>query len=1787
VEVYLGRRDWNYFRGGTVESAVLGLDYLVSPGVVTFAPGETTKNIPLTVLENSYAQRTRDVRLSLRYPTGASLGTQSNYDYSILDNDQPSAALVSFTQASSSGWESVAEPPIGLELSGVATAPVTVYYRASGGTAVAGRDYTLAGGSVSFAVGETQKSLPLNVLNNMVADGNRTLRLQIVSVEGGLMGSVLEHVYTIQDDEVAVSLAAAGAGVVVPAWRGGNGSFTVTGGPVAEGSNGGFTLRRTGDLTNPLTVGLQTSGSAVNGTDYSSVPSEVTFAAGASELVVSFTATNDTIQEGTETAVFSVLPRPGYLLGNPSFAAVSVLDKTEGNPPFITTVNDLVMAPNTVGQVSFRVGDLETPAASLTLSATSSNPGLIALSGIVFGGSLEDRSAAISPVANAVGESRICFRVTDASGGVAETEFLVSVRSEAGAPLVRIKGGDLKGGIIPVGQGVVLAAEVTDDGQPQAVSVLWEQLGGPVLAALGSPTNPVTRVKFSEPGSYAFRVTAWDGAFAASDEVRLTVGAAVEAESWGLVDLNPRVAARAQRFVLGGTSRLRAAGGGYADRGADEAAVMSRQVQGDVEIVGCVRGIWERESGFQGGAVSAGSAAFAGLTIRGQLESGAPRAALGWVPGVGVQFRTRSIAGASDAVSAVEGVNAPVWFKLRRELSSQQISAFYASDVNGAPGDWIPVGAAVSVAMREAVQVGATAASGSLEGAVVARVDGLTLSGAPSGPALVSEEPVRSSLAVGTGALSGGTYTLSGGSLGYFHGWTYSGDFVVTARQLGSTSSSFRARSGVRIAENLESGAFVHFGRNATASAYGFAWRSVAGGQWEGAPSFTEGTQWVRLVRRGTEVSAFQAPDVAGAPGTWIPVGSPQTVLMSPDVLVGFWVDNVGGEGLNTARFDSWSLLPLNTSPSIRIDPQEGLAPSATSLRAGLTDTVALVAKAARSRWSKVSGPGSVVFADPTALETSATFSVPGEYVLSLTAENGGLPTFQDSSWVVGPPIPVIRPDQSAAAVVGEAFSYQIVASDSPTSYGVRDLPPGLSLNASTGVISGIPSAPSLGIRLPVTATNISGVGSGLLYLNVFQRPAITSQPQGVETVEGGGFALGVTASGVPAPAYRWRKDGVEIPGATQSTYRVTDAQFVHSGNYDVLVRNEGGSVTSQSVVVGVFAPIQIVRHPVSQALNQGQPLVLRVETTGGGALRYQWRKDGVAISGANEPTYTVASLNSSHGGWYDVQIRMGSTVLTSQFAVVTINEPPLITQQPLSQSVDQGSPLVLRAVVTGTFPMTYQWRKNGVEIEGARSATLPLGPVTRSVQGSYDVLVTNAAGSVTSQAAQVQVNSALQILQQPVGLVLRPGSSGVLSVVATGKGILRYQWRRGGVAIEGANRPEYVLPRGAEQVSGMYDVQVSAMEDVVDSRAVMVKVLGFAEIQGRYQGLLEWKGAPAPGKASYPGRLTLTIARLGVFSGSLEHEGLRYSLRGRMGPNMEAQVSVRRGNRPALDLQLKMDMPGEFPECTVRLTEAGAVEGAYSEGNLARLVFDNLANLAPQAGRYTLLMEPSAPEAGQPEVPGYATVMVIRSGLVSMAGKWPDGVAFSILSFLSPDGRFACYAPLYASTYPNAGFMSGPMEIVMDPSDVTLQGRVEWTKPPQPRSDLWPTGFCTSFEARGGLWTAQVAANQRVWAQGKTGNFTLSVPWLSADWSRPFTVVSFSTQTLDAESDVPVDLTLDPGTGLIRGRYWDPISQKVFRWEGVAIENTDRAGGYILGTKSVGSWGATLNAAAAGSKAP
>ncbi|HEY9153775.1 MAG TPA: immunoglobulin domain-containing protein, partial [Opitutaceae bacterium] len=263
---------------------------------------------------------------------------------------------------------------------------------------------------------------------------------------------------------------------------------------------------------------------------------------------------------------------------------------------------------------------------------------------------------------------------------------------------------------------------------------------------------------------------------------------------------------------------------------------------------------------------------------------------------------------------------------------------------------------------------------------------------------------------------------------------------------------------------------------------------------------------------------------------------------------------------------------------------------------------------------------------------------------------------------------------------------------------------------------------------------------------NTVVAPAISTQPVSQTVTAGSSVTFSVAATGTPL-SYQWQKGGVAIAGATSSSFIIASTSAGDAGSYTVVVSNSAGNVTSIAATLTVnpliVAPT-IITQPTSQTVTTGNSVTFSVTATGTSPT-YQWQKGGVAISGATSSSFTIASTSSGDAGTYTVVVSNTAGNVTSNGATLTLTASvvaPSITAQPSSQTVTAGNTVTFNVTANGTS-LSYQWQKGGVAIAGATGSSLNFTAGT-SDAGIYTVVVSNSAGSVTSSAATLTVNTSI-----------------------------------------------------------------------------------------------------------------------------------------------------------------------------------------------------------------------------------------------------------------------------------------------------------------------------------------------------------------------------------------------------------------------------------------------------------
>ena len=177
----------------------------------------------------------------------------------------------------------------------------------------------------------------------------------------------------------------------------------------------------------------------------------------------------------------------------------------------------------------------------------------------------------------------------------------------------------------------------------------------------------------------------------------------------------------------------------------------------------------------------------------------------------------------------------------------------------------------------------------------------------------------------------------------------------------------------------------------------------------------------------------------------------------------------------------------------------------------------------------------------------------------------------------------------------------------------------------------------------------------------------------------------------------------------------------------------------------------------------------------------------------------------------------------------VTVPEPtaPTITQQPVSKAILTGTSTTLDVAVQGTG-CSYQW-ENGPPsgpfrvISGANSSSYATPPLT--VDAAYRVIITNAYGSVVSEATLVWPTTLLAISSHPQNQIVNQGQNATFSVSIAGAPI-SYQWKKGGISIVGATTSSLTLSNVQSADAGEYTVTVTGVLNTITSNPALLSVL-------------------------------------------------------------------------------------------------------------------------------------------------------------------------------------------------------------------------------------------------------------------------------------------------------------------------------------------------------------------------
>jgi DNA/RNA endonuclease G (NUC1) len=460
------------------------------------------------------------------------------------------------------------------------------------------------------------------------------------------------------------------------------------------------------------------------------------------------------------------------------------------------------------------------------------------------------------------------------------------------------------------------------------------------------------------------------------------------------------------------------------------------------------------------------------------------------------------------------------------------------------------------------------------------------------------------------------------------------------------------------------------------------------------------------------------------------------------------------------------------------------------------------------------------------------------KFVVVVTNGAGQETASQDAILRVTPKPTVITGPSDQTAQDGSTATFSVAATGTlPMSYqwkrGGIDIPGATSASFTTPNLEYATDNLAL---ISVVVTNGAGqpTTSGNAKLTVTPKTTVLTGLTDQTVLDGTTATFTINATGTGPFTYEWIRNGGLILDALSPSLSIPQVAYAqdHKAWFAVVVTNgTGQKTTAGPVTLKVTPRATVLAGPAAQTALDGATATFSVSASGTGPFTYQWMRGGTNIPGARAMSYTTGTLvwASDNGASFSVVVTNGASQATpSAAASLTVTPITLaFTTQPTGGSFVMGTTANLTCTLSGTGPVTYQWRKGGIDLPGKTSQDLALADLHGEDAGTYSVVATGPAGSVTSEDAAITVTSNLTIQTQPGAQTVTAPDGATFSVVAGGTGPFTYQWKKNGTDVPAATGSSYTTgSTDLKMVPDSYSVVVSDGIGSIESSSVSFTVV-------------------------------------------------------------------------------------------------------------------------------------------------------------------------------------------------------------------------------------------------------------------------------------------------------------------------------------------------------------------------
>lgn len=343
----------------------------------------------------------------------------------------------------------------------------------------------------------------------------------------------------------------------------------------------------------------------------------------------------------------------------------------------------------------------------------------------------------------------------------------------------------------------------------------------------------------------------------------------------------------------------------------------------------------------------------------------------------------------------------------------------------------------------------------------------------------------------------------------------------------------------------------------------------------------------------------------------------------------------------------------IKSLPTVSITPGDTTIPTG-----GAVEYTATAAGQTSLQWEEDVGAGWVAVAGETAATYSRAASTNGDKVRCVAIDNINPNQASNVSTITVKAVPTISIAPTSFAGYSDAtLTFTATATGHTSLQWQTDTGSGwTNISGATSTTYTVPTPIVNGHQFRCVAIDgiNPNVGSNAVTATVWANPTVSIAPTSFAGYAGATQLFTATPGGGSGTyTYQWKVDGVDVGGATQSTYTHTVA-----GNVSVTcaVASNGKSATSNAAAVTQWAAVAVTIAPVNPSVTEGDVINFTATPTGGdGTYTYQWLLDGVAISGATAATYARTTVAADNGKVITCTATSAGQSVTSAGSTMTV----------------------------------------------------------------------------------------------------------------------------------------------------------------------------------------------------------------------------------------------------------------------------------------------------------------------------------------------------------------------------------------------------------------------------------------------------------------------------------------------------------------------------------------------------